>query len=87
MYPYTIDLPLHIINNKVVGKVKNFQGRKTLDVLNIKAVESMDEVTHHLLTAIHTHLALTRPKPVVLILTIVQIELQSRIICRIIWIE
>lgn len=46
---------------KVVGHLKAFQGKKSVNVNRIIPVDSVDELTHHFLQVIYTHNALTKP--------------------------
>ncbi|RKO92132.1 hypothetical protein BDK51DRAFT_28469 [Blyttiomyces helicus] len=45
---------------KVIGSVRAFSNRMNIVVFNMRPVDSIDEVTFHMLDAIHTHLQLTR---------------------------
>ncbi|KAJ3302491.1 replication factor A protein 2 [Kappamyces sp. JEL0829] len=47
---------------KVIGRIKVFNGKKSIDAYKIKKVDNFDEVSHHLLSIVYVHLATTRPK-------------------------
>jgi replication factor A2 len=49
---------------RVVGQVKRFNSKKSVTVYKIFQIESLDEYAHHFLSAIVTHLGLTKPRPV-----------------------
>lgn len=47
----------------VIGRVKTFNNKKSVDAFKIRPLESVDEISHHLLSICYTHLATTKPKP------------------------
>jgi replication factor A2 len=49
---------------RVVGQVKRFNSKKSVTVYKVFQIESLDELAHHFLSTVVTHLALTKPKPV-----------------------
>jgi replication factor A2 len=49
---------------RVVGQVKRFNAKKSVTVYKIFQIESLDELAHHFLSTVVTHLGLTKPRPV-----------------------
>lgn len=48
---------------KVIGRVKVFNLKKSVDAHKIMTVASVDEICHHILSITFTHLSITKPKP------------------------
>lgn len=48
---------------RAYGTLRVFANKKTINLHKVLRVESVDEITHHLLSVISTHLMLTKPKP------------------------
>jgi hypothetical protein len=48
---------------KVIGRVKVFNSKRSIDAHKIIPVTSVDEICHHILSICFTHLSITKPKP------------------------
>jgi len=48
---------------KVIGRVKVFNSKRSIDAHKIISVTSVDEICHHILSICFTHLSITKPKP------------------------
>ncbi|KAI8897981.1 hypothetical protein BC833DRAFT_591558 [Globomyces pollinis-pini] len=57
------DVPRDGTYIKVIGQLKSFHSKKSIGAFKVMPIDSIDEITHHYLSVIHTHYALTKPLP------------------------